>query len=130
LSEDDDKNVSRNPVQGEEVGSARSASTIDEQREYKILKAMEQARAKFNGDKVELRESGTLIDPRDVWGNLMTALPEEALDMKQVIEIIEEQIKKGRVITRAGDPPGRYHFIWKDPNGDGGGEPKEQEGER
>lgn len=82
------------------------------------------ARAKWNGDKVTLKESGSLIDPQDVWGNLITALPGEALDIKKVIEIIEEQKAKGRVLTRRGDPPNRYYFIWHDPNGN-----VEEEGE-
>jgi hypothetical protein len=79
---------------------------------------MEQARAKYNSDKVQLKESGSLIDPVDVWGNLLTTLPDETLNIQKVIEIIEEQKAKGRVLTRQGDPPGRYYFTWHDPNGE------------
>lgn len=115
------------PEKSRSVESARSAKDHkkqleDKDREYKILKAMEQARAKYNRDKVMLKESGDLIDPRDVWGNLMTSLQDEEWKMDRVIKTIEEQIPKGNVLTRQGEAPGRYYFIWHDPNGDVKGE--------
>jgi len=127
LSVESDKNVNDKTIHPEEPQSARSARSasaaiVQDEREYKILKAMEQARAKYNSKKVTLKESGSLIAPQDVWGNLIVALPDGVLDMSRVIEIIEEQKAKGRVLTRQGDPPGRYYFIWHDSNGSSKGE--------
>lgn len=97
----------------------------DNEREYKILKAMEMAVADYNSDKVARKESGALFKPYDVWHHLTRSLPYEEWHITRVRQIIEDQIKKGHVITRQGDKPDRYYLLWRDRNGNG----KEVDGE-
>jgi phosphoribosyl-ATP pyrophosphohydrolase len=90
-----------------------------EQKEYKVLKAMEMAMANYKDAKVRGKESGSLFEPYDVWYHLFTVFPREQWDIDKVRKVIKEQVKKGNVTTRHGDPPDRYYLIWRDRGTDG-----------
>jgi DNA replicative helicase MCM subunit Mcm2 (Cdc46/Mcm family) len=111
----------------ESAGSAKHCKNQleDNEREYKILKAMEMAVADYNSDKVAGKESGALFKPYEVWRHLTRSLPYEEWHITRVRQIIEDQIKKGHVVTRQGDESDRYYLLWRDRNGNG----KEVDGE-
>lgn len=111
------------PENGVSATSATSAITHKippEEKEYKVLKAMEIAMANYKDSKMQGKEAGSLFDPYDVWYHLFTVFPNEQWDIEKVHKEIAKQIEKGRVTTRAGDPPDRYYLMWRD-GGEGGG---------
>jgi DNA replicative helicase MCM subunit Mcm2 (Cdc46/Mcm family) len=114
--------------QTKKLGSAESARSakdrnkpLEDNREYKILKAMEMAMADYNSEKAAGKESGALFERFNLWGHLSASLPEELWNVERVDQIVDEQVKKGRVIKRQGDKPGRYYLNWRDNNGNSNG---------
>jgi len=128
MSPHQDTTEANQSPQTKKLGSAESAGSakdhnkpLEDNREYKILKAMEMAMADYNSEKAAGKESGALFERFNLWGHLSASLPEELWNVERVDQIVDEQVKKGRVIKRQGDKPGRYYLNWRDNNGNGNG---------
>jgi len=112
----------------ESAGSAKDHNKCLEQRGYLILKACQMAMADYNSEKVGGRESGALFNSYNVWNHLLTSIRDEEWNIEKVREVIQDQIRKGRVVTRQGDDPDRYYLTWRDKgNNNNGAEGEEGE---
>lgn len=85
-----------------------------EEKEYGILKACEMAMSNYKDSKAQGKESGSLFEVYDVWYHLSAMYPRREWDVDKVRKAIKEQVRKGRVLTRAGDAPDRYYLLWRD----------------
>jgi DNA replicative helicase MCM subunit Mcm2 (Cdc46/Mcm family) len=114
-------------LQGESQLSTTSATSAIlhnkrlEEKEYHVLKACEMAMNHYKIAKAEGYESGALFTAQDAWHHLGTIYPNKEWDIKKVRKAIEEQVNRGRVLTRKGDPPDTYYLIWRDDGTNGGG---------
>ncbi len=86
----------------------------EREREYKILKAMKLARNKYSDEKALGKVGGTMFREQDVWYYLGTMFPRQEYDIERVRKVIQEQIRKRRVLTRQGDPPDIFYLTWSD----------------
>jgi DNA replicative helicase MCM subunit Mcm2 (Cdc46/Mcm family) len=82
--------------------------------ESKILKAMDLAMLDYNHDKIIGQESGCMFTAQGMWYHMAMMHPDEEWDLDRVRKVIQQQIKKGRVLTRQGDDPDIFYLIWRD----------------
>lgn len=98
----------------ESAESATRHKNRPEEREYKILKACEMARANYKDSKAQLKEAGALFETYDVWYHLSTEFPKEKWDVEKVRRAMQEQVKKGRVLTRHEDQSDKWYLNWSE----------------
>jgi hypothetical protein len=112
-------NVSKKPYEGGffRVGGNTGKKRLEDEREYKILKAFELAMSNYNEGKALGATAGSMFTAQDAWFHLNTAFPRQKWDISKVRSAIREQARKGRVITRESDERDVYYLLWRDDNG-------------
>jgi DNA replicative helicase MCM subunit Mcm2 (Cdc46/Mcm family) len=118
LGQDDADNLETNTQPKSETSSASVASVISHNHrivedDHKIVNAMQLAALDYKDDKALGKESGSMFTSQDVWYHFTNTFSNERWDIHKIRKAIQEQIKKGRVMTRQGDPPDRYYLVLK-----------------
>jgi DNA replicative helicase MCM subunit Mcm2 (Cdc46/Mcm family) len=85
---------------------------LEDNEEYKVLKAMELAMLDYKASKVEGKESGALFTAQDVWYHLGNMFPDREWDMDKVRKVIRQQVHKGQALIRQRDAPDRFYLVW------------------